>query len=259
MSRRDSRTAITPAIDDANHQPIFPTYEQPLRIATTHQPPITARKPHPQKGRNPHPRIVINWGGPRPCSAARLPLTKIHKKIVSADAAGTLKEDSMPDSTHDHGPATEITAAQLRASRWPAERSAALMLAAAQRDLLIARSYTAAQLAAEDATLTDPAAELAAWVARMLAHEQWAREQAAASVAVGLEYDSRGPRETGPLGEVGAAAIRRARAAIALMTGDDIGRAAAARRDVLRSWDEDDVLALAAHRPDGLVAGSGGC
>lgn len=157
----------------------------------------------------------------------------------------------MPDSTNDHSPASRFTAAQLRDARWPAERSAALMLAAAQRDLLIARSYTAAQLAAEDATLTDPDAELAAWIARMLAHEQWAREQAAASVAAGREYDSRGPREIGPLAEVSAAAIRRARAAIALMTGDDIDRAAVARRDVLRSWNEDDELALAAH--------AGGC
>jgi hypothetical protein len=190
---------------------------------------------------------VINWGGPRPCRAVRRPLNKIHYKIISPPLRRQPQEDSMPDSTHDHSSASRFTAAQLRDARWPAERSASLMLAAAQRDLLIARSYTAAQLAAEDATLTNPDAELAAWIARMLAHEQWAREQAVASVVAGREFNSRGPGEIGPLAEVSAAAIRRARAPIALMTGDDIGRAAVARRDVLRSWDEDDALALAAH------------
>lgn len=156
----------------------------------------------------------------------------------------------MPDSTPGRGAADRITVAALRTARWPAERSAALMLASAQRDLLIARSYTVAQIADEDPTLTDPAAELAAWIARMRAHEQWAREQAASSVTAGLEYDTREPRQDGPLGEVTAAAIRRARAAIALMSDNDAGRAAAGRRDVLRSWDEDDVLAIAALGPD---------
>ena len=135
-----------------------------------------------------------------------------------------------------------ITVMELREARHPAERSAALMLAVAQRDLAIARASSPADVA-DDPRVTDPVAEYAAWLERMVTFERWTRAQVEASILAGYEYDRTRPRAVGPLAEVTASAIRRARAAIALMTGIDPVAAAAAREDVLHGWSEDDRLA----------------
>ena len=135
-----------------------------------------------------------------------------------------------------------ITVMEFREARHPAERSAALMLAVAQRDLAIARASSPADVA-DDPRVTDPVAEYAAWLDRMVVFERWARAQVEASIVAGYEYDHARPRAVGPLAEVTASAIRRARAAIALMTGIDPVAAAAAREDVLHGWSEDDRLA----------------
>ena len=60
-----------------------------------------------------------------------------------------------------------ITVMELREARHPAERSAALMLAVAQRDLAIARASSPADVA-DDPRVTDPVAEYAAWLDRMV-------------------------------------------------------------------------------------------
>ena len=135
-----------------------------------------------------------------------------------------------------------ITVIELREARHPAERSAALMLAVAQRDLAIARASSPAEVA-DDPRVTDPVAEYAAWLDRMVTSERWIRAQAEASIVAGYEFDRSRPRAVGPLADVTASAIRRARAAIALMTGIDRVAAAAARGDVLHGWSEDDRLA----------------
>lgn len=159
-------------------------------------------------------------------------------------------------TTHqpDGEAARRVTAAALTAARSPAQRSAALMLAVAQRDLGIARASSPAQVG-EDSRVADPVAEYAAWVARMVDSERWAREGAVRSVAAGRDWDLTHDRSAGPLGAVTAAAIRRARAAIAVMTGPDEAAARAAREDALTGWYDDDRVALAAlaaaQHPDG--------
>lgn len=148
------------------------------------------------------------------------------------------------DTTDPVRPPTQAEA-QLSEARHPAERNAALMLAAAQRDLAIAQASSPEQIAEYD-DVTDPVPEYAAWLARMVEHEQWARLSAQRSVAAGVEYDRTDDRTASELGAVTAEAIRRARAAIGAMTGPDEAGAAAARADVLRHWPADDEAALAA-------------
>ena len=79
----------------------------------------------------------------------------------------------------------------------------------------------------------------------MVEHERWARETALRSVVDGYTSDRTRDRSAGPLGCVRAAAVRRARAAIAVMTGPDEFAARAMGCDVLSGWPEDDRLALA--------------
>lgn len=151
----------------------------------------------------------------------------------------------MTDDTTETTGNRATAVAELTEARHPAERHAALMLAAAQRDLRIAQASSPAKIA-DYADVTDPEAEYAAWLARMVEHEQWAHESALRSVVAGYAFDRTDDRATRPLGEVTTAAIRRARAAIAMMTGPDQAAARAAGHDVLKAWSEDDRLALAA-------------
>lgn len=145
-------------------------------------------------------------------------------------------------------PGIEATARELLDARRPPEYSAAQTLAVAQRDLALARACTPGELAGWERLpgqpWTDPDTEYAAWVERMLTFEAQSREMAARSVAAGYAYDRHHPRAVGPLAEVIAAALRRARAAIALMSGVDEAAAQTARLDVLRNWRVDDRLAL---------------
>lgn len=159
-----------------------------------------------------------------------------------------MPEIAARDARHDRLPGLDATPAQLLAARRPCERGAALTLAMAQRNLAIARSYTPEQLADEPRLPGEPWVDAktayVAWLERMLAFEAFAREDAARSVAAGYRFDLRADRAAGPLAEVVATALRRARTAIMLMSGPDADAAAAARRDVLRDWDDDDRLAL---------------
>lgn len=102
-----------------------------------------------------------------------------------------------------------------------------------------------ARIAEEEPELHNPEREYAAWVARMVEHEQWARESALRSVVDGYAFERREDRYPRPLDHVTAAAVRRARAAIAVMTGPDEAAARAMGIDVLTGWYEDDNLALA--------------
>lgn len=147
---------------------------------------------------------------------------------------------------------------ELADARRPAERNAALMLAAAQRDLATARATDPASLTGEPG-VADPQAAHAEWLALMTESEQRMRQTAAASVAAGrrrgVDVIRRVPAH---LAAESAAAIGRARRAIAAMTGPDPDAAAAARHDVLRRWREDDFdaeLALVLR----FAAGRSGC
>lgn len=151
----------------------------------------------------------------------------------------------MTDETVDFPLTRTFAQKELMAARCPTERNAALTLAAAQRDLRIAWASSPARIAEEEPGLHNPEVEYAAWVARMVEHEQWARETALRSVVDGYAFDRTQERSAGPLGHVTAAAVRRARAAIAVMTGPDESAARAMGRDVLSGWPEDDRLALA--------------
>lgn len=144
--------------------------------------------------------------------------------------------------------------AQLSEARHPAERNAALTLAAAQRDLAIAQASSPEQIAEYD-DVTDPVPEYAAWLARMVEHERWARATAAQSVAAGRSAHIVADRGRCELPDVVAEAVDRARAAIAAMTGPDQAAATAARQEVLRRWSLDDEAALVALTAD--TAGPG--
>lgn len=128
-------------------------------------------------------------------------------------------------------------------ARRPAERHAALMLAAAQRDLAIARATDPASHAGEPG-VTDPQAAHTAWLELMTESEARMREVAASSVASGHHADVAGVRAVPDhLAAESAAAIARARRAIAAMTGTDQEAAEAARQDVLHGWNADDLAA----------------
>lgn len=160
----------------------------------------------------------------------------------------------MPDITardtarHARLAGIDASAVELLAARHPAERGAALTLAVAQRDLAVARSSSPEQIADEPRLpgepWTDAATAYAAWLDRMIGFEAWARQDAAVAVADGYTFDRHTNRAVGPLAGVVAAALRRARTAIALMPGLDEPAAAAAREDVLHAWRDDDRLAL---------------
>ena len=140
------------------------------------------------------------------------------------------------------GRAGWMTAAEFAAAQHPPDRGAALTLATAQRDLALCRASSAADLVREPGVV-DPEAEYAAWLARMIEFERWARESARRSLKSNDEWDRTHDRTTSPLEDVTAFAIRRARSAIALMLGDDETAGAAARADVLTGWRFDDELA----------------
>ena len=164
----------------------------------------------------------------------------------------------MPTNDTDHRAGTKITAAQLMEARRPSERSVALTLAVAQRDLRLALASNPQEMAGwprhpEEPPWTDPVTEYVAWVARMIESEQHARADALTSIRAGEDYDQFHGRVVGPLAEVITAAIRRAGAAISAMLGPDPALADAARDDVLNGWPEDDRLAVLA-----LDAGPGG-
>lgn len=140
-------------------------------------------------------------------------------------------------------------AAELVAARRPVERMAALFLGAAQRDHLTALRSSPAAIA-EDPEVTDPEAEYAAWVERMARWERQATASAAASVAAGARAAAKPRPDRWPIdpdnAAVAEAAVIRARAAIAAMTGPDPVAAQAAREDVLHRWPADDQVAAAA-------------
>lgn len=95
------RNASTPAIPNRNRHPLFPTRQlrsspAPRRKNDTsghHQTASTPQDTHHSPETQTHPRIVINWGGPRPCRAACHALAKIHFKIVPGAVARPVKED----------------------------------------------------------------------------------------------------------------------------------------------------------------------
>lgn|GEM_PF-3677728 len=144
----------------------------------------------------------------------------------------------------------EPTAAEeRRLANHPVERNAALLLAAAQRDLALALASSPEAIAAEEG-LADPEAAYRGWVQMMTESERAAREWAAAAVVAGYEYDNRAGTTRRPrdpvLAALADASITRARVAIAAMTGLDTDAAAAAREDVLRRWAADERAARAA-------------
>lgn len=129
-------------------------------------------------------------------------------------------------------------------ARHPVERGAATMLAVLQRNLAIARASSPAAIAAEEPDNPDPEADYAAWVVRMQDGERQGREWALQSLAACLRDDD-SPDPVRPLIDPAFAAefvdaVRRARAAIAAMTGPDPAAAEAARHDVLVRWYADD-------------------
>lgn len=141
-------------------------------------------------------------------------------------------------------------AARLSGARNPPERAAAVMLAAAQRDLAICRASSSADLV-DQLDVADPEAAYAAWLDRMIEYEQWARDSARRSIVANDEWWQYHGRLAGPLADVVAFSVRRARAAIALMLGDDEDAARAAREDVIIGWYLDDELAAGIVREDG--------
>ena len=88
---RQRRNAHTPTIANRHPHPIYPTTtnrSSPAHRATndtftTHRRDNRHRKAQPRQSKDPHPRILINWGPARPCRAARPTALKIHLKIVS--------------------------------------------------------------------------------------------------------------------------------------------------------------------------------
>ena len=127
----------------------------------------------------------------------------------------------------------------------PCERTAAVGLAAAQRDLGIALDSSPEVLAGYD-DVTDPEREYDAWVVRMTEAEELARRSAVASVGRNREYRAAHPAQERRLSFAEAqaqhTAVKRAVAAIdAMVRGGPAGLAA--REDVLRRWPEDDVTA----------------
>lgn len=132
-----------------------------------------------------------------------------------------------------------------RAALHPCERTAAVGLAAAQRDLGIALESSPEVLAGYD-DVTDPEREYDAWVVRMTEAEELARRSAVSSVGSNRKYRAAHPEQERRLTFAEAhaqhSAIKRAVVAIdAMVRGGAAGLAA--REDVLHRWPEDDVTA----------------
>lgn len=177
---------------------------------------------------DPHPRITIPW-----CPSRAL-----------AGPLGTLHKDRQRPEGNVMTASTNPRRGDCRDARRPTERSAAIMLAAAQRDLALARASSPAAVAAAEPEIADPHSVYANWVELMEAGERHARKSALRSVAAGRSDDD-SPHQFRPLLDPAFAhehadAVRRARAAIAAMTGRDPAAAEAARHDVLVRWPADD-------------------
>jgi hypothetical protein len=142
-----------------------------------------------------------------------------------------------------------VAAEELNADRWPIERAAAQELARAQRDLgnVSGSSPEPSACGVEDG-VGDIGVD-AGSLEKVVASERWARDAALTTVAAARRFDDM--QDCGASAEC-AAAVARARAAIAAMTGPDPAAAQAAREDVLNRWHDDDRAAEQA-----LIAGDG--
>jgi hypothetical protein len=123
------------------------------------------------------------------------------------------------------------------------------MLAAAQRDLALARASSPAEIADEPG-VEDPDVAYAAWIALLTDGERQLRDSAISAVE-GWRQDDDAPNPVREPVDVEFAAefvdsVARARAAIAAMTGPDPEMARAARHDLLVRWPADDKTAAAA-------------
>jgi hypothetical protein len=136
-------------------------------------------------------------------------------------------------------------AVELRDALHPTERIAAQMLARAQLDVATARASSPEEIA-DEAGVTDPQASYDEWLALMVMGEQRMRDGALRAVADGSEpCDDPSMWFHPDNARAAAAAVDRARDAIAAMTGSDPVAAAAAREYVIHRWRIDDIAAEA--------------